>query len=161
MQFVNLFTFWVKDKKKREHLNNFLGFAIIGVVMTLITLLFNFIFLTIVGISLVQTYIIVAVVTIFISYLLNTFFVFKQHFSAITLLLYYGVYLSGMIIGIPLLKFFEFIFPITFFSKSLIVYREFFISAMPIPITLIWNFILTSFVMKNKRLAKMLRPDEF
>ena len=160
MQFINLFTFWVKDEKKREHLNHFLGFAIVGVIMTLMTLAFNFVFLNILHIKLVVTYIVVAVITIFISYLLNTFLVFKQRFSVITLLLYYGVYLSGMIVGIPLLKFFEFILPVDVFPIVLQQYRFFLISAMPIPITLIWNFIFTSIVMKNKKLAKMLRPDE-
>jgi putative flippase GtrA len=159
MQFVNLFTFWVKDEKKREHLNHFLGFAIVGVFMTLMTLAFNFMFLNMLHISLVITYIVVAIITIFISYLLNTYLVFKQKFSIITLLLYYGVYLSGMIVGIPLLKFFEYILPVNFFSMQLQPYRKFLISAMPIPITLIWNYIFTSIVMKNKRLAKMLKPD--
>ena len=160
MHFVNHFTFWVKDAQKREQLNHFLGFAIVGVVMTLMTLAFNFVFLNVLNICLVVTYIVVSIITIFISYLLNTFLVFKQKFSIITMLLYYGVYLSGMIVGIPLLKFFEFVLPVHFFIPALQQYREFLISAMPIPITLIWNFIFTSFVMKNKRLAKMLRPDD-
>ena len=159
IRYVNHFTFWVKDEKKREHLNHFLGFAIVGVMMTALTLMLNFIFLTELKISLVITYIVVAIITIFISYLLNTFLVFKQNFSFLTLFLYYGVYLSGMIVGVPLLKFFEYVLPVELFSAQLQPYREFFISGMPIPITLIWNYILTSFVMKNKKLAKMLRPE--
>jgi putative flippase GtrA len=158
MRFVNLFTFWVKDEKKREHLNHFLGFAIVGVAMTLVTLVLNFLFLKVLDFQLIASYIIVGILTIFFSYLLNTFYVFKQHFSLITLLVYYAIYLSGMIIGIPLLKLFEFILPIDFFAPFLQPYRKFLISAMPIPITLIWNYILTSFVMKNKKIAGMLRP---
>jgi len=32
------------------------------------------------------------------------------------------------------------------------------LSVMPIPITLVWNYILTSFVMKNEKIAKILKP---
>lgn len=158
MQFINLFTFWVKDQKKREHLNSFLGFAVVGAIMTLMTLVFNFLCLNIFHISLINTYIIVSIITIFISYLLNTYFVFNQKFFIITLLLYYGVYLSGLIIGIPLLTFFQYILPIDFFPVHIQPYRKFIISAMPIPITLIWNYIFTSIVMRNKRLAQLLKP---
>ena len=160
MRFVNLFTFWIKDQKKREQLNHFLGFAIVGVGMTLLTLILNFIFIKILAFNLVTAYVITGVLTIFVSYLLNTYLVFKEHFSIITLLVYYGIYLSGMLIGIPLLKLFEFLLPINSFPLVLQSNRTFLISAMPIPITLIWNYILTSFVMKNKKIAHILRPDK-
>jgi len=158
IRFVNVFTFWVKDQNKRTKLNEFLGFAIVGVAMTLVTLILNFIFLKILDFHLIATYVIVGILTIFFSYLLNTYLVFKQHFSVITLLVYYGIYLSGMLIGIPLLKFFDFILPVGFFSTYLQPYRKFLLSVMRIPITLVWNYILTSFVMKNEKIAKILKP---
>ena len=158
VSFVNNFTFWVKDSKKREKLNEFLGFAVVGVSMTLVTLILNFIFLKVLDFHLLATYIIVGILTIFFSYLLNTYLVFKQHFSIITLLVYYAIYLSGMLIGVPLLKFFDIALPIHFFPEYLQAYRKFLLSVMPIPITLVWNFIFTSFVMKNEKIAKILKP---
>ena len=61
MRFVNLFTFWIKDQKKREQLNHFLGFAIVGVGMTLLTLILNFIFIKILAFNLVTAYVITGV----------------------------------------------------------------------------------------------------
>lgn len=156
---VNKFTFWVKNEKKRQKLNEFLGFAIVGVAMTLATIVLNYLFLKILDCHLLTTYIVVGVLTIFFSYLLNTFLVFKQKFSLVTMFIYYGIYLSGMVIGALVLSMLNHVLTESAFPKFLLEYRKFLLSIMPIPVTLIWNFVFTSQVMKNKKIAKILRPQ--
>lgn len=153
MRFVSLFTFWIKNEWLREKLNHFLGFAIVGVIMTFVTILFNYVCLTICEFNLMMTYVGVYIVTVFISYLLNNFLVFKQEFSHIKLLLYYGVYFTGMLIGVGLIDFFDKAQIIDFIHPSLAPgVRNFWLSIMPIPLVLIWNFFLTSLVLKKKTL---------
>ena len=139
-RFISLFTWWVRDEKKREWLNRFLGFAIVGTLMTLVTILLYYICFDIYDFPLKITYVIIYVVTVLVSYLMNSFLVFQQAFSVKKMLLYYVVYLSGMLLGLVLLHFMERKLP---FSKTVI-------SISSIPITMVWNFILTSIVLKDR-----------
>lgn len=142
LHFVAYFTWWVKDEKKREWLNQFLGFAVVGVTMTLLSVLLFFICFDIYDLPLEITYASVSIFTILLSYLLNNFLVFKKDFSFKKMVLYYGVYLSGMLIGIVLLYYMKKCMP---FSKTVL-------STITIPIIMVWNFMLSSTVLKSERL---------
>lgn len=157
---VNRFTFWVKNEKKRQKLNEFLGFAIVGITMTMVTIVLNYVLLKVLDFHLMTTYIVVGVLTIFFSYLLNTFTVFKQKFSIVTMFIYYGIYLSGMVIGALVLSLLNHTLTESHFPQFLLEYRKFILSIMPIPVTLVWNFAFTSRIMKNKKVAKLFKPQK-
>lgn len=111
--------------------------------MTLFTIFLYFICFDIFDLPLKITYVGVYAGTVYISYLLNNKLVFRQDHSHLKLLLYYAVYLSGMLIGLVILHVFEQTLP---FKKTVL-------SIMTIPITMVWNFILSALVLKSKKLS--------
>lgn len=141
LDIIGFFTRWIKDEGKRKHVNQFLGFAVVGAAMTILTIGLFFVFLDVLNFPLKITYVGITIFTVYISYLLNNSMVFKQDHSLKKMLLYYGVYLSGMCIGLVLLHYYEKMFP----------YRKSILSSMTIPVTLIWNYILSSLVLKDKK----------
>ena len=79
----NILGFNLKNAVKR-----FSKFAGVGVIVTLTTMGLNYIFLEIIGTSLVPTYVLIYLAMIYLSFLLNSFFTFKAKRSLKKLFLY-------------------------------------------------------------------------
>jgi len=114
------------------------GFSFVGAFCTLLTMFFNFLFIKKLGISLYVSYFVVYILTIFISYLMNSRLVFKQGKSLLNLVLYYGVYGSGMVMGFFVLRFY----------KSNLPFQDHILTYLVIPVTTLWNFVMSSMVFR-------------
>lgn len=114
------------------------GFSIVGVITTLISLVAIYVFLKVFQTPLIETYIIIYVVSIILSFLLNSLFVFKSSLSFNNGIKYSMVYFSGMMLGTMLLWVFEQILP----------YENYIIGYLVLPFTMVWNFILSYKILK-------------
>ncbi len=123
--------------------HRFTKFSLVGAIITATSLTTSFIFLKIIGTPLIITYIVNYFSMITFSYLLNAYFVFKRKFDFKQLIFYYLAYISGMILGIFLLKLFR-----TMFSVE-----NWVLSYMVIPFTMMSNFLFADKIFKR-------RPDE-
>ena len=86
------------------------------------------------------SYVIVFLITVFLAYLINTYFVFKKEFELKKLIGFYSTYLSSLILGIALL------YIIKFFSPD----SDDFINTILItPITMTWNFFFLNNSLKK------------
>ena len=119
----------------------FTRFSSVGVFVTLLSLSLTFIFLKLIDTPLYLTYGCIYFVTILISYYLNVRFTFKAEHSWLKLVLYFAVYLSGMGVGLVMLRIYKHTLP----------FENYILSYMVIPVTMSWNFILSYFVLKNKK----------
>jgi|SRR5690554_5344793 len=119
-------------------IKKFTQFSIVGVIITVTSLVSSFFFLKIIGTPLFITYIINYTVMISLSYLLNAHFVFKVKYSIKHLILYYLSYLVGMVVGLILLKVFNEIFSL----------ENWILSYMVIPFTMLCNFTLSNKILK-------------
>jgi len=108
------------------------SFSIVGLITTLISMGLLFVFYEYYQTPLIITYILIYIITILLSFLLNSFFVFKTKLSFRNSVVYVGVYGSGMIIGSLLLWLF----------KNLLPFDNWIISYLTLPFTFIWNFFL-------------------
>ena len=132
----NILGFNLKNAVKR-----FSKFAGVGVIVTLTTMGLNYIFLEIIGTSLVPTYVLIYLAMIYLSFLLNSFFTFKAKRSLKKLFLYYGSYGISLLLGVFLLSFFKKTFP---FENWILAY-------MVIPFTMTSNFLLSSLIFRKKK----------
>ena len=118
----------------------FIGFSFIGVGVTLFSMLLTFVLLKQVGLSAYLTYFISFFTTISISYYLNSRLVFRSKNSLRNLALYYGVYSFSLLIGICTL----------WVYRQLLSWDELLLNYMVIPITMTWNFVVSSRFLKAK-----------
>lgn len=130
-------------KKIIEHklFRKVLGFSSVGVFTTLLSLSLTYVFLELIKTPLIPTYVCIYFSTILISYFMNSRLVFKSGKSFKKLVLYYGVYLSGMLLGVLVLKIYEGCLP----------FKNYILSYLVIPFTMTWNFILSALVLKNRK----------
>ena len=77
-------------------------------------------------------------ITIFISYYLNSRLVFKSGKSTKNLVLYYAVYGTSMLIGLGTL----------YVYHLFLTFDELLLNYMVIPVTMIWNFLVSSKILK-------------
>lgn len=117
----------------------FSGFSIVGLFVTLSSLLLIYIFIGVLETPLYLSYIVIYAFSIFISYLLNLKYVFRMNYSTRRTLTYFLIYGSSMIIGIITLKIYHLILPLKDWLQAYLV----------IPITLSWNFIMLSIFLKR------------
>ncbi|PKN73280.1 MAG: hypothetical protein CVU50_03025 [Candidatus Cloacimonetes bacterium HGW-Cloacimonetes-3] len=122
------------------NIRSFLRFSGVGVFITLLSMLMLFVCLQVLGTPLQLTYVATYLITVFLSYTLNRLFTFRSAYSKATMLRYYLVYLSGMILGMALLYVF----------KKLFTYPNWVISYMVIPFTLLNNYFWSAKVFKPK-----------
>lgn len=126
--------------KIKSLLRIFAGFSMAGLIATLVSLLLLYIFIDTFGFPLLPTYISVYIITVGISFYINIRYVFKTGYHARYLVKYCAVYLSGMLVGMVILKVFQ----------TYLLYEEWILSYMVIPITFAWNFLLCyKFLKKN------------
>jgi putative flippase GtrA len=108
------------------------GFSIIGIIVTIASIGLLYIFIDLLKINIYFSYISVYVISIGISYLLNGKLIFKKILSFKTYVIYYGIYLSGMGLGLLIIAFVKYIFN----------FGDFINSVSATPFTTMWNFML-------------------
>ena len=118
----------------------FIGFALVGVFNTFFSLLLTFLLINVFGLWLIPTYVTVFLITVFLAYLINTYFVFKKEFELKKLIGFYSTYLSSLILGIILL------YIIKFFSPDS---DDFLNTILITPITMTWNFFFINNSLKK------------
>lgn len=118
----------------------FAGFSGVGVVTTLISLGAIYVFLEILQTPLILTYAIIYFLTILLSYFLNSLLVFKSPLAMKKGIKYFLIYLGGMLIGIVVL----------WLLKKTLSYDPYILAYLVLPVTMMWNFILSFYLFKPK-----------
>jgi len=125
--------------KVKSLISKFTGFSVVGVIVNIIGLLFTYLFLGLLKTPLYSTYASIYFISIIISYLLNSKFVFKIESSIRRMIIYFLIYLTSMLLGLLVLSLY----------KKTLPFDNWFLSYLTIPITLVWNFILSSMLLKK------------
>jgi len=128
-------------QSKYFKISEFIKFGGVGVIVTVASILSSFIWLKIIGTPLFITYILNYVFFIFISYTLNRLITYKRKFNFISLILYFFVYISGMVLGIILLHIF----------KKLFILENWIYSFLVVPFTTVNNYIWSTMVFKKRK----------
>ena len=116
----------------------FCGFAGVGAVVTLLSMLLIFIGNELLGIAPLISYAASYLITLFLSYWLNAKLVFRAPFRLRGLIWYVIAYLSGMVVGMLLLRLL-----LQFVSEG----YETILSYAVIPVTMVWNFLFADRIM--------------
>jgi len=117
------------------------GFSFVGAFCVLLTVGLNYLLLKVLHTSLYFSYFFVYILTIFISYMLNSRIVFKSDKSLTNMILYYAVYGSGMIMGFFVLRVYE----------HTLTFEPHILTYLVIPVTTLWNFIMSTLLFKGKK----------
>lgn len=125
---------------KSNFFKRLLGFSTVGVAVTLFSFFLIIFFNESVKFNVYLSYVLSYTLSILLSYFLNSKFVFKSNFSFKSLFLFFAVYFLSMVLGLLILKLYNFILPD--WNKSILTY-------MVLPFTLIFNFFATSKIMLN------------
>jgi len=128
--------------KYAKNINEFIKFSLVGVLVTIISLVLMYIFLEFLNTPLILTYILLYGSTIFLSYYLNTKFTFKAKQDRQSMLKYYGIYLFTLALGSLCI----------YVLRQLLPFKNWVIAFMVVPFTMFMNFILTSLMLKKNRL---------
>jgi len=118
----------------------FIKFGGIGAFVTIASMISSYFWLKIIGTPLYITYFLNYSFFILVSYTLNRRITFRTRFSIKSLLLYYLVYLSGMLLGMFLLYIFKKLGSLENWVNAFLV----------VPFTLSTNYILSTLVFQNK-----------
>jgi len=130
----------LKMMLKLISLDSFIRFGGVGAFITIASMISSFFWLKVVGTSLFVTYFLNYSFFILVSYSLNRWFTFKAKFGLKSLILYYMVYLFGMLLGLFLL----------FIFKQLVSLENWMYAFMVVPFTMTANYILSALVFHNK-----------
>ena len=122
----------------RKLLLKFIGFGGVGGVTTLLSMAMIAVTNEIFHWNPQVSYVVSYVLTLLLSYVLNSIWVFHSKFSWRKITGYCGAYISGMLLGMVLLKGVMLSFP--HWNATLL-------SCMVIPVTLGWNFIFVNIVL--------------
>lgn len=128
----------MKSKKQ-----NFIGFAFVGLLCTLLTFGGIFVFNNLLKWNIYISYGITYFITIGISYYLNTILVFKIKVAFKKLIKYYLIYLSSLFIG-----FFVLIIISTILPQLNPTIRGFLV----IPFTTMYNFFFTNRILNSRKI---------
>jgi len=124
------------------HMKRLSSFSLIGAVMTILSTGMNIVLLKYFETPLILTYVCVYASSITLSYLLNSFFTFHSALAMRKLLLYGGVYLSSMGLGVVLLKIY----------RSVLTYENWILPLLALPFTALWNYGFSSaFMLRGPR----------
>jgi len=121
----------------RSHLSRLPSFSLVGAAVTLISTTANVVLLKFFQTPLILTYVCVYGASITLSYILNSIFTFQSTISSHKLVLYFGIYLSSMGLGVVLLKFYRAVLP----------FENWVLPLLAIPFTALWNYGLSSKLM--------------
>lgn len=125
----------------KKYFLRFTSFSIVGLIVTLFSMLLIYLFIGVMKTPLYLSYAMIYLLSIFISYLLNLKFVFKIRKSQKNILKYYVTYGSSMVIGLISLKLFKLLIPLD----------DWLLAYFVLPVTLTWNFIMLSFLLKKDK----------
>ena len=117
----------------------FIKFGGVGAFVTIASMVSSFFWLKLIGTPLYITYVLNYTFFILVSYTLNRFFTFKSKFCFVSLILYYIVYFSGMVLGMILLYVF----------KKLVTLDNWIYSFIVVPFTTVNNYIWSSLVFQK------------
>ena len=126
--------------KTNRIIRKFAGFSIVGLIVTLLSMVVSYVLLKIMATPLLITYILVYGATIVISFFLNSKLIFKTGFNVRNLIIYFLVYGAGLVIGTIMLWIFRIILP---FENWVLPY-------LVIPFTLLSNFTLSYYFLKPR-----------
>jgi len=124
----------------RSRLARLPHFSLVGAIVTVVATSTNIVLLKYFHTPLILTWICVYAVAINLSYVLNSLVTFQSALSLERMVLYYGVYLSSMCIGVVLLKFYRAVLP----------WENWILPLLVLPITALWNFSLSSVFLKRR-----------
>ena len=116
-----------------------MSFSLIGIFMTLTTLSISVYLLKVKQTPLIPTYVTVYGISIFVSYLLNSYFTFKSKVKMDRTLIYFAVYLSSMALGVVLLTIY----------KSTLPFENWVFPFFVLPFTVSNNFYWSNKYLKN------------
>ena len=119
------------------------GFSGVVVITTLISLGAIYLFLEILQTPLILTYSIIYFLTILLSYFLNSVFVFKTPLAIEKGIKYFLIYLSGMVIGIVVL----------WLLDQILDFDSYILAYLVLPVTMMWNFLMSYFLFKPNSLC--------
>jgi putative flippase GtrA len=141
MPFFKLFTYFANwFNEFANMLKKLAGFSIVGVISTLCTAVLMFLFHNVLHWHEQVSYVLSYIIPLFLSFVLNSIFVFNSHKSVRNIVVYFSIYLSSMLTGMVLLAIYK-----NFFS-----WDETILSYMTIPVTMAQNFTLSHFLLKKK-----------
>ncbi|HSZ71030.1 MAG TPA: GtrA family protein [Cytophagaceae bacterium] len=118
------------------------GFSIIGAISTLCSMLLMYLFHNIFKWHYQVSYVASYVIPLFLSFLLNSIFVFKSYKNTRNLIVYFSIYLSSMLTGMVLLSIYRLFIPL---DDTLLSY-------LTLPVTMAQNFTLSHFLLKKKEI---------
>lgn len=121
--------------KYKKLISTISGFSVVGVVVTLVSMLLIFVFNEILCWNSIVSYLISYTLSILLSYFLNTVCVWKKDASMVDLFHYFGIYIASMVIGAVLLWVLELVSPSA--NKTILSY-------FVIPFTMIWNYFFVN-----------------
>ena len=130
------------DKIAHNLVRNLVGFSIVGVVVTVFSMVLLYLFNDVFNMNAYVAYVTAYVLSILLSYYLNARKVYKTDTNWHKLVLYFIVYLSSMALGVVMLRFFIYLLPE--WNKTILSY-------MVIPFTTIYNFIFVSWILRGKK----------
>lgn len=108
----------------------FVKFSAVGAIVTPISLGSNFILLKYFNTPLYLTYVCIYAFSILLSFLLNSRFTFRTSIKFQNLVKYYGIYISGILIGVLLISIF----------RSFTSFENWVYPFLALPFTTMWNF---------------------
>ncbi len=117
----------------------FSKFAGVGAICAGFSLSCNFILLKYLETPLVPTYVIINMVSILLSFALNSHFTYKSEKTSRNLIAYYLIYLTSMLLGVFLLFVYQWMFNFENWVYPFLV----------TPFTMIWNFSVASKVLNQ------------
>jgi putative flippase GtrA len=120
-----------------------IGFGVVGVLSTLTSTLILYITLEYYVWPVYSTYTLVYIASIFLSYKLNSRYVFKKNFSWVHLAAYFLTYLTGMFIGLIIIA----------VTKQHLIFSDFIFTCLAVPVTLTWNFLLANVIFEKLRVS--------
>ena len=126
--------------KSQITLKKLLSFVTIGAFLTLASLAANFIALRYFDLPLLPTYVMTYMITILISFLLNSKYTYGNAINFKNSLRYYSIYLTSMGIGAGMLSVFDY----------LLDFQKWVYPFLVLPFTLSFNFIVSFKTLKLK-----------
>lgn len=125
----------INDIWHQKTIRKIAGFSFVGVIVTLVSMALIYLMNEWLDWNPYVSYIVSTILSILLSYVLNMLKVFSTQFSWRALGLYYLTYLSSMILGMFVLRFYLWLFPT--WNATLLSY-------MVISIMMIYNYILVN-----------------
>lgn len=122
------------------YFKKFMAFSLVGAIVTPLSLGTNFFLLKYYKTNLYITYICVYAAAISLSFYLNSKFTFKTSIKFRNWLKYYGIYISGMVLGVILISLF----------KSFTNFENWVYPFLVIPFTMTWNFFTADKYLSKK-----------